>query len=217
VHLFLLLSAPLAYIYLLILRDQSGRTPEMTAISALKGALAHLVVLVSLVVVERVVREPFSGPGLYFYGAVYDLVLPVYLGVLLYLWFTKDVGGLSPDESFVSLASFFAGSFTVAGVMDLFLRAEYLGVYELFHLPALRIGVLLMVPTLYYQYSNETFWIRYLYAAVIVVLPFAFGFVGLLTSANYPLAASIITAFLFLLSWAVALFWAGSRPSFGFR
>ena len=217
VHLFLILSAPLAYIYLLILRDQAAQTPGVTAISALRGAIAYLVILLPLLIVRRFVRQPFSGEGLYFYPLVHDFAIPLYLGLVLYLWFTRDVGGLSPEERFLSFASFLAGAFTLAGTMDVFIRADYFGPYELFYLPALRIALMLIAPSLYYHLSSGTFWVRYVYLILLLGLPFALSPVALLTSMSFGPAAAALTAALFVGGWAFVLFGIGSARSIRFR
>ncbi|MFW5776688.1 MAG: hypothetical protein ACOCZB_05310 [Spirochaetota bacterium] len=216
-HIFLMLSVPLAYIYLLVLRDEAHQPAALTAVSALKGAIAYLVVLVSLLMVERFVQRPYTGPGLYFYGAVYDFVIPGYLGFLLYLWFTRDPGGLAPEERFVSLLSFFAGLFAFAGLMDVLLRSAYFGAYELFHLPALRIALMVMLPVLSYRYAAETLWLRYLYLALILAVPFALGTAALLLNMNYLLAGTTVTVVLFAGGWASALFAAGGSRSLRYR
>lgn len=216
-HIFLMLSVPLAYIYLLILRDEANQPPTMTALPALKGAIAYLVVLVPLLALDRFAQRPFTGAGLYFYGAVYDFAIPGYLGFLLYLWFTRDPGGLAPEERFVSLLSFFAGLFALAGLMDVFLRPLTFGAYELFHLPALRIALMLILPVLSYHYAAETLWLRYVYLLLIVAVPFVLATAALLASMNYALAGVAVTVFFFFGGFAAALFAAGGVRSLRFR
>jgi hypothetical protein len=217
VHLFLMLSVPLAYVYLLIVRDEANQPAAMTSLSALKGAIAYLIVLIPLLAIDRFAERPFSGPGLYFFGTVYDFAIPGLFGFLLYLWFTSDPGGLTPEERFLSLTSFFAGLFTVAGFMDLFVRPEYFGSYELFLLPALRISLMLMLPVLFYFYAAETLWLRYAYLVLLAATPFALGTVPMLSLLNYPFAAIAVTLVLFLGSIAAALFAVGGRRSLRLR
>lgn len=212
-----MLSVPLAYVYVLILRDQANQPVVLTAVSALKGAIAYLLVLVPLMIIDRFVERPFTGAGLYFYGAVYDFVIPGHLGLLLYLWFTRDPAGLTPEERFVSLLSFLAGLFTLAGLMDVFLRPVYFGAFELFHLPALRIALTLLFPVLSYHYAAETLWLRYVYLLLIGLAPFALATAPLLLDMNLTLAGTAVTVVLFLGGWAAALFAAGGVRSLRFR
>lgn len=216
-HIFLMLSVPVAYIYALILRDEANQPAVLTAVSALKGAIAYLLVLVPLLFIDRFVERPFTGAGLYFYNAVYDFVVPGHLGFLLYLWFTRDPGGLAPEERLVSLLSFFAGLFALSGIMDVFVRPVYLGAYELFHLPTLRITLMLILPVLSYHYAAETLWLRYVYLLLIIATPFALSAAPLLISMNYTLAGAAVTAVLFAGGWAAALFAAGGARSVRFR
>jgi len=217
VHLFLILSAPLAQIYLLTLRDETNQRSVLTIISSLKGVLAYLVVLVPMLAMDRFLSEPFGGSRMYFYNAVYDYAAPLYLGMILYLWFTNDVLGLTPQERFVSFSSFLAGMFTLAGAMDLFVRADYFGTYELFLLPALRIGLVGLAASLYYLFSAQPGWIRLVYLLLLLALPLALGTVPLLMNLNYAAAAAGVTVFLFLSGWAMALFAAGSVGSLRVR
>lgn len=216
-HLFLILSVPLAYVYVLILRDEANQRSALTAIAALKGVLAHLVTIVPLLIMRRFVTEPFGGPGVYFYNLVFDFGVPLYLGIILYLLFTRDVGGLTPEERSLSFLSFLAGAFTAAGFLDLFLRADYFGPYELFYLPALRISLMLLAASFLYRFAGETIWVRYLYLLLLLATPFALGTVRLLTSINYGQAAVGLTIALFLVGWAVALFAAGRSTTLRFR
>ncbi len=213
----MILSVPLAYVYFLVLREQTGRTSAMTAVPALKGLLAYLIVLIPLLLMNRFIDRPFDGTGLYLYVATYDYVLPALLLFVLYLRFTRDVGGLTPDERFLSLVSFFAGAFAFAGVLDLFLRADYHGPYELFMLPSLRIALLLILPTLYYQFSCETFWLRYLYLALMAVAPFAIAVVPTLSSMYLHSAAILLTVALFLGGWTIAILAAGGPNRYRLR
>ncbi len=216
-HLFLILSAPLAYVYVLILRDEANQRSALTAIAALKGVLAYLVILVPLLIIRRFVTEPHGGSGVYFYNLVFDFGVPLYLGIILYLLFTSDVGGMTPEERSLSLLSFLAGAFSFAGVIDLFLRADYFGPYELFYLPALRISLMLLASSLFYRFTGETFWVRYLYLVLLLATPFALGPVRLLTSMNYEPAAVALTLALFLGGWAMGLFAAGRSGTLRFR
>ena len=216
-HVFLILSTPLVYAYLLVLREQTGRTAAMTVVPAVKGVLSYLVVLVPLLLIGRFVARPFAGSGLYLYGTVYDFALPGLIAFLFYLWLVPDVGGLTADERFLSLFSFYAGVFTLAGLMDLFLRADYHGVYELFMLPALRLAFMLYVPSLYYRFSSENSWIRYLYLLLMCGVPFALGLVSL-AAAMYLGSASVLgTVGLLIGGCAVALFGAGGIGMYRFR
>ena len=216
-HLFLILSVPLAYIYVLILRDEANQRSALTAIAALKGVLAYLVIIVPLLIMRRFVTEPYGGSGVYFYNLVFDFAVPLYLGIILFLLFTRDVGGLTPEERSLSFLSFLAGAFSAAGFLDLFLRADYFGPYELFYLPALRISLMLLASALFYRFAGETFWVRYLYLLLLLAMPFALGPVRLLTSINYGQAAIGLTIGLFLVGWAVALFAAGRSRTLRFR
>lgn len=209
-------SVPLAYVYFLVLREQTGRTSAMTAVSALKGALGYLIVLIPLLLMRRFIARPYDGAGLYLYASVHDHAVPALLLFGLYLRFTRDVGGLTADERFLSLVSFYAGAFALSGFLDLFLRADYHGPYELFMLPALRIAVMLIVPTLYYQFSNETFWVRYLHLGLIVSLPWLLGLVPMLSGMYLGFLAVLLTALLFLGGWAAAFLAAGGANRYRF-
>lgn len=217
VHVFLILSIPLAYVYLLVLREQTGRTAAMTAAPAVKGVLSYLLVLVPLLLIDRFVARPFAGSDLYIYGTVYDFAVPGLIAFLLYLRLVPDVGGLTPDERFLSLLSFYAGVFTLAGLMDLFLRADYHGAYELFMLPALRIAFMLYVPSLYYRFSSEASWIRYLYLLLMCGVPFALGLVPLAAAMYLGPASVLATVGLLIGACAVALFGAGGIGMYRFR
>lgn len=212
-----MISVPLAYVYLLVLRDQANRPIALTAISALKGAIAYLIVLVPHLLMNRFTLRPYSGPGLYLYGTVYDFLVPGIVGFLLYLWWTRDPGGLAPEERCLSLQSFFAGLFTLAGLMDVFVPVGHAGTYTLFLLPALRIALMLLAPILYYHYSAETIWLRYLYLVLMAGLPFALGVVPMLSLMNLTVAASLATAGLFLGGWAAGLLAVGGTRTLRLR
>ncbi len=205
----MIVSVPLVYVYFLVLREQTGRTSAVTGAPALKGALGYLIVLIPLLLMRRFIARPYDGAGLYLYVSVYDHVVPALLLFALYLRAMRDVGGLTADERFLSLVSFYAGAFALAGLLDLFLRADYHGPYELFMLPALRIAVMLILPTLYYRFSHETFWVRYLHLGVIVSFPWVLGLVPMLSAMYLGFIAALLTVLLFLGGCAAAFLAAG--------
>lgn len=217
VHVFLIVAVPLAYVYMLVLRDLATQPASTTSIPALKGGFAYLIVLLPLMMMNRFIVRPFSGGGLFLFNAMYDFVVPGAVGFLLYLLFVRDVRGRSPDERFLTLSSFFAGLFTLAGILDLFVRAEYHGAYELFLVPALRITMVLLVPTLYYHYSCGTYWVRYVHLVLMTATPFALGIVPLLASMNLWWVAVSATVVLFLVAWAASLLSIGGVRALRFR
>lgn len=214
-HLFLIAATPLSFIYALILRDEAGEPSSLVGVSALRGMLAYLFELAMLLLLGRFVPRTYSGGGAYFYSALYDFAIPVLGTFLFYLWFTPGVRGLSSRERRLGLLSFIAGSMTLAGIMDIFLRAEYFGVYELFLLPALRIVAMLLIPIFYRLFVEETFWTRGFYIALIVALPFALAGVFFLVVLNIFVGAILVTAAGFCGAWLVTIL--GSRTAAGRR
>ena len=212
-----MLSAPLAYVYILVLRQQAGRTAAMTAIPALKGMLAYLVIAVPLVVVSRLVPQPFDGAGLYLYSVVHDYAAPGILLFVLYLWFVRDTAHLTPEERFLSFVSFLAGAFTLAGLLDLALRADYHGPYELFQLPAMRITLMLVLPSLFYRFSAGSSPSRLLYIVAILLVPLLLGVVPLFAVSYRGTTSTIVAAVLFLGAWAMALLATGDAARRGPR
>jgi hypothetical protein len=213
VHIFLLFAVPLSYIYVLILRDLARHPPAFLAIPALKGALVTLIVAIGVSLFTRFTEQPFSGPGLYFYLAIHDFVMPAAICFLLYLVMTPGLSSLSPDERLVSILSFLTGHFAVQGFLDLFERYFFTS-YELFVAPAMRVALILMIAVLYYRFSDETFWVRYLYLFLLVLSPFAVAVPQFVLAINYAGWAAGATAFLFLGAFAMILFWTGKRPTF---
>lgn len=216
-HLFLIIAVPISYVYLLVLREQANERSELVAMPVLKGALSYLIILIPLLSMERFIVRPYVGGALYFYVTIHDFAIPAYLGVVLYLWFTPRVRDSSPDERFLSLASFLTGLFTVSGIMDLFTRAEHFGTYELFYLPALRVALILFAATLVYQYAAETVWVRYVYLVALIALPFALGSAAFLEAIHADAWAIPLAALLFLGSWAAGLLWSGASRSLRWR
>ena len=68
-YLFLILAVPLSYLYILMLRGQTGDAASITGVPFLKGALAFLVVLAVMLIARRIVDRPFSGYGIYVFLA----------------------------------------------------------------------------------------------------------------------------------------------------
>jgi hypothetical protein len=205
-----MLSAPLAAVYVLLLREPAGRTSVVTVIPALKGVLAYLLVAAPLLVASRFVPRSFDGIDLYIYSSVHDFAVPGILSFFLYLWFVRGVRNLTPDERFLSFVSFLGGAFTLAGLVDLAVRGDYLGPYELFHLPALRIALMLILPSLLYRFSSGTSASRYLYVLAVFLVPFILGAVPLLAGSHYTTASWVVAAALFVASWAMALLVTGN-------
>jgi len=214
-HLFLFAATPLSFIYALILRDEAGEPSSLVGVSALRGMLAYLMELAILLLLGRFIPRVYSGWGAYFYSALYDFGIPLLGTFVLYLWFTPDVRGLSSRERRLGLLSFIAGAITLAGIMDIFLRAEYFGLYELFLLPALRVTAMLLIPILYRLFVDETFWIRGFYIVAITALPFILAGVFLLVILNVFVGALLASAVGFCAAWLVTIL--GSRGAVGRR
>ena len=210
-HIFLIAAAPISYIYALILRDEAGEPSSLVGVSALRGMLAYLIELAILLLLGRFSPRTYSGIGAYFSSVLHDFGIPVLGSFLLYLWFTPDVRGLAASERRLSLMSFVAGAVSLAGIMDIFVRAEYFGVYELFLLPALRVAAMLLIPVLYRMFVEETFWIRGFYIAGIVAIPFALACAFYLVALNMFVGAILATAGVFLGAWLVTIL--GSRTA----
>jgi hypothetical protein len=213
-HVFLIAAVPLSYIYALMLRDEAGEDPSLIGASVLRGMLAFLIELIPILLLRRFAPRVYSGIGAYFYTALYDFGIPVIGLFLLFLLFTPDVRGLSGREKRLGLLSFLAGAFSLAGIMDLFLQPDFAGVYTLFLLPALRVAAVLLVPTLYRLFAEETFWVRGFYMAGIVAVPFALAVVFYLVVMNIHSAAIPATAGVFAGGWLVTVL--GARSG-GFR
>lgn len=204
-HIFLIAAVPTSFVYALILRDEAGEPSSLVAVSALRGAFAYLVELAVLLLINRFLPRVHSGIASYFYSALYDFGIPIIGTFLLYLWFTPAQRGLAGRERRIALQSFLAGAFTLAGIMDLFLRAEYFGVFELFLLPGLRVAAMLVVPLLYRLFAEETFWTRVLYLVALAALPFAFAAIWFLLLLSYPLPAILAASAMFAGAWVVTI------------
>ena len=205
-HVFLLFAVPLAYAYLLTLRDDAGQPSNLTSIAFIRGVAAYLVLIAALLVMKRFIPRPYGGFSGYLFATFFDYLIPVSGSFGLYLLFTPDVRGMSTGDRELALVSFLAGAMSFAGLMDLVIRPAYAGAYELFLLPAVRVGAIMLIPALYVLFCDETFWIRYLYLALILIGPALFGAVYSLYVENI-LAASIALAVAFFAGgWATALF-----------
>jgi hypothetical protein len=209
-HVFLLFAVPLAYAYLLTLRDDSGQPSNLTSIAFIRGVAGYLVLLVVLLIMKRFIPRPYTGIGGYLYATFFDYLVPVSGSFGLYLLFTRDVRSMSTSDRELALVSFLAGAMSFAGLMDLVIRPGYMGTYELFLLPAVRVAAVMLIPGLYVLYCDETFWVRYLYLALILLGPALFGVVYALHVASIYVASIGVTAALFIGGWAVAVF-ASSR------
>ena len=205
-HVFLLFAVPLAYAYLLTLRDDSGQPSNLTSIAFIRGVAGYLILLVVLLIMKRFIPRPYTGLGGYLYATFFDYLVPLSGSFGLYLLFTRDVRSMSTSDRELALVSFLAGAMSFAGVMDLVIRPVYMGAYELFLLPAIRVAAVMLIPGLYVLYCDETFWVRYLYLVLVLLGPALFGVVYSLHVASIYAASIGLTAAFFAGGWAVAVF-----------
>lgn len=208
----MIFAVPLGYIYYLTLRDEAGQGPQLIGRMFARGAVYGLLTVLFLLLVRRLWDPAQHGVGLFWYLALHDFWLPTLLLTLLFMM-SGAVREMPPSERRTGLVSCYAGAFTLVGVLDLFVRAEYQGVYELFQLPALRLAILVAVPLCYELFAEETFWTRYLYLAVMLLAPLLPGLVGLLTASGYAVLALLVTPVVVVASYAAAIFVGGSRRS----
>lgn len=208
-YLFLILAVPLSYIYILMLREQTGDAASTTAVVFLKGVLAFLIVLAVMLIAGRAVPRPYSGYGVYLYASVFDFAIPILGSTGLFFLFTRDARGYSPGDRSAMLLAFLAGSLSLESILDLFLRGDYFGIYELMLLPSLRISGVFFASLLFRAFGSETFWTRYTYLLLLLLLPFLLGVVYFLMSLNIGAAAVALSGVLFAVTWFLLLFTAG--------
>ena len=212
-YLFLILAVPISYLYILMLRGQTGDAASTTGIPFLKGALAFLIVLAVMLIARRIVDRPFSGYGIYVYASVFDFAIPILGSTVLFFLLTRDVMGYSGQDRSAMLLAFLAGSLSLESVLDLFLRGDYFGVYELMLLPSLRVSGMVYASLLYRAFDTETFWTRYIYLLLLLLLPGLLGAVQFLLGLNIGAAAVSLAGLLFALTWLLLIVFAGKSKT----
>lgn len=211
----MIFAVPLGYLYYLTLRDEAGQGPQLVGRMFARGSVYGVVVSLLLLLVRRIWDPSQHGAGLFWYLALHDYWLPVLFLTLLFM-LTGSVRDMPPSERRTALVSCYGGAFTLFGVLDLFIRAEYQGIYELFHLPALRLAVMVAVPLFYALFAEETFWTRYLYLVAMSALPLLPGLIGLLSMAGYGVLSLVVTPVILAAAYAGSVFVGGSSRSAAF-
>jgi len=213
VQLFLIFAVPISYLYFLTVTGQSSASPLLLSRAIAKGALFSVLVLTAAALLRRFVSVSQSGFAYYFVTSLEDMWLPTIILVGLYAWSTREFRDQPPSERQTTLRSFLVGGFTVLSFFDLFLPAGYYSPYDLFLLPAMRVSLMLAAPAFFYLYSDTMSWHRYLILLGLFLLPFVYGVVFLLQSANFDAWATLVAATLLVGSASLAIATAGGLRS----
>jgi hypothetical protein len=208
----MIFAVPIGYLYYLTLRDEAGEPPQLVGRMFTRGAVYGLVVALLLLLIRRIWDPAQAGQGLFWYLAFHDFWIPTFVLTALYL-LSSSAREAAPSERRTALVSLLAGGFTLLGVLDIWVLADYQGLYELFLLPGLRLAIVISVPLLLSLFNEETFWTRYLYLSASLLVPLLPGLVGLLVFAGYGSLGMIAGFVLLGAAYAAAIFVGGGSRS----
>lgn len=207
---YLLLCVPLVFLFVVATAgagEVSFRPEEsrFTAAPAVKGALWFVPAYALILLSEAVIPLAYSPWRLFIYHVVHESAIPLFMGLIGALLFTRSLHRESDRRINIAMVAAFAGFYTVASVVDLLRESHFLDSYSVILLPTQRAVAAALVPLLVIAWRRESRRIRYLFAALIPVLPVILGLPGYLGAVSYDVAAHITAAATAVLSVAAYL------------
>lgn len=191
---FLLTAVPLSFLLLVTLMGAGNRSKVVLFTPAIRGGLLALPVyalIARLEYISSVQYEPLL--TLFLHVGVKDVIAPAVVALLGGIVFCWKLFSEESTDLFVGLAAFIAGFFTVFGVIEVVYPSHYSSVYDLFLIPVVRVGVMLLLAGLTTAVYREGSLLRVLWV-LLGLLSFAVpAFVPTLFAMSYDLISVLVT------------------------
>jgi len=158
--LFLITAVPLFVSFCLALFFPEEKVDRGIIVSYLKGLLWFFPALVAFLLLRGMLSVEYSASGLYLYYLLHDYLFPVIPAILGYLLFFRVLDSKKSRPDLDESTMFFAGYFSLFGLLELILRFRWFDVQILFLRPVIFIiMVLYLSGMVFLAFSNEG-WLR---------------------------------------------------------
>lgn len=142
---FLLCAVPLSFLLLVALMGAGNLPQKVLLTPTVRGGLFALGIYPLLDWIEGTTPVTYEVWPLFLrYGAFHAFGV-VFLAVIGILWLCRWLFAERSTDLFIGLAAFFAGYFTVFGILEVVFPVQYPSIYDAFLLPAIRIAMMLLV------------------------------------------------------------------------
>ncbi len=181
---FLLAAIPLAYITVVMLLEAQSTPTRITVMPLVKGALSYALVVVVMAIISGLFPLNYHPKAIYIHFLMDQTLLPTVLIVAFFFLFSRGLWHETKVDRFIGLVAFFAGYYTVAGVVDLFTHSYYFSSYRLFLVPAMRLTFMILIPSGIVAFNEEPRFMRYVYLIGAVIGPFIGAAIAMLHTTN---------------------------------
>jgi len=164
--LFLLVSIPLSYFFVLGISGQSDQPRQYTLLAVVRGALWAVPSIGALAIFRFLIGTGYSVGQLYLVYGVGEVLAPILVAVIGVVVLERQVVELDLSAALTAFTSFLAGYLSL---LNLFEIARYLRHFDsavLFALPMVRIAFLVAFPLLLLLTLREQYSTRYIATAV---------------------------------------------------
>lgn len=205
--LYALLSVPLL-LYLYFALGVLSRPLEVPIFRRpmIKGAASFFLFVALLLILDLALEKRFDLGGLFRYFLLRDGLIVPYLVTGAALFSCRKLLLRGDWELFTGMLVYSGTVYALLAVADIVLAGYHLGTYDLFLRPTLRLTAITLLPAALVTVIRQNGSTRWIAAALIVLFPPAWAFVGALAASVRLLPSILLTLLLALLgAWVVVL------------
>ena len=182
--LFLLVAGPLAYVTVVMLFEAHSLPTRITVIPVLKGMFSFAIIWAITAIFSGLYPLYYNPRAIFIHYLFDQTLLPDVLLVACFFLLSRALWQETKVDRFIGLLAFFAGYFTVAGVVDLFTKSYHYSDYRLFLVPAVRVTTMVLLPSAIVAFKEERMFVRYVYLLAGIAGPIIGATIAMLHTTN---------------------------------
>lgn len=147
--LFLLVSIPLAYFFVLGISGQSNQSRKYTLLAVVRGAIWAVPAIGILAILRSLIGTGYSVGHLYLVYGVGEVLAPILVGALGLVLLERPALEIDLSVPLTSLTSFLAGYLGLLNLFEVVRHLLHFDMGVLFVLPLVRVAFLMAIPLLF--------------------------------------------------------------------
>lgn len=189
--LFLSIAVPLFAPLCLVLFHPGKAADRAVIISFFKGLVWFVPAVAVFLLLQNLFSLEYTVSGLYSFYLLHDYLIPLGLGLagfFLFFGFTRTGAPGNPAET----TMFFAGYFSLFGILEMIIRFRWLDVHVLFMRPVIFITLVAYVAAMTWLSLSNQGWIRALLVFGALAASAAMACIPLLFELSYRLLSFLL-------------------------
>ena len=190
--LFLLVSIPLSYFFVLGMSGQSDQPRQFTLMAVVRGALWALPAIGVLAIVRVLIDAGYSVGSLYLVYGVGEVLAPLIVAALGIALLERQAFEIDLAASLSTLTSFLTGYLSLLNLFEVVRYLQHFDSAVLFVFPLIRITLLVSFPLLFLLALREQYSIRYIAIAVGIGLLALLSWIPTLYYLSFQITAVLL-------------------------